>query len=356
MGDNSKVEWTATRNPDGTVTPGATWNPIAAYNKETGKRGWFCNKVSPECTNCYAERMNENTYFGNGLSYSARNLSQVEFKIVGLDQPLRWQRPRKIFVCSMTDLFHSAYPDQWIIDIYGIMVLAHWHTLLVLTKRIERAANFLQSDHGIIGQFEAIQRGGGIGPSEMFRALNKKRRDGIAMNWPPSNIRLGVSVGDQETADERREAFKATPAAVKFVSYEPALGPVDWSGWEFVDQIIAGGESGPDSRPSHPKMFRDTRDWCRANNVKFFFKQWGNWKPVSEMDEAEMDSMYYPRAKSDTPDSTRRSRYKSTVVLPDGSTGDTYPHGAMLTLDIGKKKAGRLLDGVEHNEMPECAR
>jgi len=148
------------------------------------------------------------------------------------------------------------------------------------------------------------------------------RGSGGSATWPLPNVWLGVSVEDQTRADERREDFRNTPAAVKFVSYEPALGYVNWAGWSFVDQIIGGGESGPNARPSHPQWFRDTRDWCSAEGVHYFHKQNGEYASVSEV---EGPGEHYR--------------------FPDGAT----------VRKVGKKRAGRLLDGVEHNGFPNTS-
>lgn len=149
--------------------------------------------------------------------------------------------------------------------------------------------------------------------------------------WPFTNVWLGVSVEDQTRADERREDFANTPAAVKFVSYEPALGPVDWSGWEFVDQIISGGESGPKARPSHPDWHRASRDFCAANGIAYFFKQWGEWVGGTYDGQTVGDYVTFPDW--------------GKVAAHDWSNG-------LFSARIGKARAGRLLDGREHSEFP----
>ncbi|KUR71216.1 hypothetical protein AQZ52_11135 [Novosphingobium fuchskuhlense] len=153
---------------------------------------------------------------------------------------------------------------------------------------------------------------------------------------PPPGIWVGVSVEDQQRADERVADFRNTPAAVHFVSYEPALGPVDWSGWGFVDQIIGGGESGPKARPAHPDWFRNTRDWCAAFGVEYFHKQNGEWQP------SELCSI---NCKAET------------IIFDASASVWRHSHdggwiGDQAMCRVGKKAAGRLLDGVEHNGMP----
>jgi len=157
---------------------------------------------------------------------------------------------------------------------------------------------------------------------------------------PLSNVHLGVSVENQDAADERREYLRQCPAAVKFVSYEPALGPVDWTGWEFVSQIISGGESGPGARPSHPNWHRATRDFCQENGIAYFFKAWGAWLGVDYIGEVN-DSLIWKRA-----DGSNRLISKE----PPMSFGDG--HGAVR---VGKKAAGHLLDGKEWQEFPAGA-
>lgn len=329
MGDKTGIEWTD-----------ATWNPV------TG-----CTKVSQGCKHCYAERVFPRVYSGaqidTGLERNndylgpvmrPRKFTDVQCHQDRLDQPLRWRRARRIFVNSMSDLFHEDVPDQFITDVFGIMALAHWHTFQVLTKRPNRMLEYLcKGDHGIIAQFSAIQRVGGISIKPVFAALDVKRRDEIDWAWPLRNVWLGVSVENQETADERIPLLLHTPAAVRFLSCEPLLGRVDLTkidlGWcstntlikaedmTAIDWVIAGGESGPHARPMHPAWVRSLRDQCHSAGVPFLFKQWGEW----------------------------------LGDLQDGNPND--PKGQELNasggpLRVGKKAAGRLLDGREHSEYP----
>src|ERR1051325_7770043 len=140
MGD-TKIEWT--RNADGTA--GKTWNPIRARRISNDERGWYCEHVSEGCRNCYAEKMNRNTYFGNGLEYKPATLPQVELfldeKI--LQQPLHWSKPQNVFPCSMTDLFGRWVKDEWLDQIFAVMALAKQHTFQVLTKRPERMREYV---------------------------------------------------------------------------------------------------------------------------------------------------------------------------------------------------------------------
>src|SRR6478752_6552858 len=143
VGERSKIEWTATIDADGRVTPGATWNPLRARNPETGKVGHHCVKISPSCTHCYAARQNKWT--GTGLDYSASSPAETFLDERALTLPLRWQRSRKIFVCSMTDLFGDWVSDEQLDRIFAVMALADRHTFQVLTKRPERMLSYIGS-------------------------------------------------------------------------------------------------------------------------------------------------------------------------------------------------------------------
>lgn len=335
MSDNSKIEWTD-----------ATWNPI------TG-----CSVVSPGCTNCYAMKLagtrmkHHPTRVGLTIDTKAGPVwnGQVRFNASMLLQPLRWKRPRNIFVCAHGDLFHEHIPTPWIDQVFSVMALAPQHTFQVLTKRPERMLNYL-----------TCQRSDGTGNAARYMAAaygayspDKAERDATfdrVLNgpWPLPNILLGVSVEDQNRADERRDHI--APLARKhgwrtFVSYEPALGPVDWIGWEFLSWMISGGESQRGSRPSHPDWHRASRDFCAAHNIPYLFKQWGDWVPVGQAlaaDDAIWNATKHPYVVFDD-DGTAK---KPPCNWPDGTQAGL--------VRIGKKKAGRLLDGIEHNGMPEA--
>lgn len=326
MGD-TKIEWTE-----------KTWNPV---------RG--CSVVSEGCRNCYA--MNFATRFaGEGEAYEGlayRNGSgahwtgKLRFVAEHLEDPLRWRNPARIFVNSMSDLFHEGVEAQWLNDIFGIMALAHWHTFQILTKRPDRALAYIsQGSHGVIEQFQQIQHGGGIGPRSMFRALDIKRRDGIGWQWPLPNLWLGTSVEDQKTADERIPLLLQTPAAVRWISAEPLLGPIDLSAYmgvtpnitgereqrySIIDWVVVGGESGPRARPMYPDWARSLRDQCVAVGVPFFFKQWGEYLA--------------------TPHGIGPAPNRNSVNLQTRG-------GLMVANRVGKKAAGRLLDGSEWSEFP----
>ena len=296
MADKTKIQWTA----DGD-SPGATWNPIIAVDKKTGKRGWFCTKPSSGCQRCYAEKINMR--LGNGLPYIVGNLSRVDIKLntdgkgqSALDWPLRAKRPRKIFVCSMTDLFGEFVPDEFIDKVFAVMALAHRHTFQVLTKRPKRMLAYCIA----VGKsFARLKAACPVGWSLEYAGLP-------LVLWPLPNVHLGVSVEDQETADERIRYLLQTRAAVRWVSYEPALGPVDFisdgRNWLIdvccrygkgkeengsdgcdgpgcmgtrISWCVVGGESGPGARPFNLQWARDIIAQCKAAGVPIFMKQLG---------------------------------------------------------------------------------
>ena len=240
-----------------------TWNPT------TG-----CTKVSAGCKNCYAEGISERFWakqYPRNDDGSLRMFTDVRCHPDRLDQPLRWRKPRRVFVNSMSDLFHEDVPDLFITRVFEIMAASKEHTFQVLTKRPGRMLSFLGSNHR-------------TEPYDRFGAA-----------FPLSSVWLGVSCEDQATADERIPLLLKTPAAVRFVSCEPLLGAVDlfsrafldqaWapddpSGppiWRGLDWVIVGGESGPKARPMDLDWARSIIAQCRAAGVPVFVKQLGGW-------------------------------------------------------------------------------
>ena len=243
MSDKSAIEWTD-----------ATWNPV------TG-----CTKVSPGCDHCYAETFAER--FRGVPGHHFERGFDVTLRPERLDQPLRWRRPRRIFVNSMSDLFHDDVPDSFIATVFDVMRSAPQHTFQVLTKRHGRMRSLLRKWTPITGT-----------PPWVFTGP-----------WPLPNVWLGVSVEDQHWADIRIPALLQTPAAIRWISAEPLLGPVTfrWASWEPVrdrdhldglrrlDWVVVGGESGRGARPMDPEWARSLRDQCQQAGVPFLFKQWG---------------------------------------------------------------------------------
>ncbi|MCR4375466.1 MAG: phage Gp37/Gp68 family protein [Acidobacteria bacterium] len=255
-----------------------TWNPVVG-----------CSKVSEGCRNCYAirqafrnEHMRQPAYVGLTRKLADNSLNWtgvVRCLPERLTIPLGWRKPRRIFVNSMSDLFHDSVPDAFIAQVFAVMALADRHTFQVLTKRPERMAHLLGQDAFVDLVLDA---------AEPFQALAGHDEDGafhwpswVIEHWPLGNVWLGTSVEDQQAADERIPHLLQTPAAVRFLSCEPLLGSVylspDWM--MGLDQLICGGESGPKARPMHPSWARSLRAQCAAARVPFFFKQWGGVHP-----------------------------------------------------------------------------
>jgi len=326
MAQASTIEWTD-----------AVWNPIHG-----------CSRVSEGCRNCYAEEISARFCGSPAFAGTAefrdgkpRWTNAITVNEAAITAPMKWRKPRRIFVNSMSDLFHDGVSDQVIDRIFAVMALCPHHIFQILTKRPQRMREHLYrafARHLIsIAGYE----------------LGLAARDDIVMKgvgWPLPNVWLGVSIEDQTSADARIPHLLSTPAAIRFASYEPALGPVDWhrisyreegqifeldalsdeawasqplaqcfsAGERFhrapaigaaLDLIIMGGESGRNARPMHPDWARQTRDQCAAAGTAFFFKQWGAYTPLRTATDGSM--------------------YRTT-----------------------KRLAGRLLDGVEHNALP----
>lgn len=284
MAERTKIEWTAGLDD----TPGATWNPI------TG-----CSVVSPGCTNCYAMRLAgtrmKHHWSRQGLTQESKAgpvwTGEVRFNADWLDQPLRWRRPRMIFVCAHGDLFHESVPDEWIDNVFTVMALAPQHTFQVLTKRAGRMRRYLSvSPEAMLSECPEAR----IGRAAM--ALARDRDENVDdpwwdafFEWPLPNVWLGVSAEDQARADERIPDLLATPAAVQWISAEPLLGPLDLMKFGLGDRgpdwIVAGGESGPGARPFDLAWARNIVAQCRAAAVPCFVKQFGS-RPIDSQDTA----------------------------------------------------------------------
>jgi protein gp37 len=343
MGADTKIEWTD-----------ASWTPIRARHKGTGRVGWHCEHVTPGCEHCYAEEMNKR--LGTHMLFKPGYRKNIE---IFLDEemlmaPLRWKKPRMIFVCSMTDLFADFVTDEWIDKVYAVMALCPQHTFQVLTKRSRRMREYMSS----------LSERRIDNASRPFFARFDNRR---VYDLPLPNVWLGVSTEDQQRADERIPDLLCTPAAIRFVSAEPLLGPIDFTSirqtaapgyfgdalqwyhrgkshddegliYPLLDWIIVGGESGPAARPMHPDWLRSIRDKCAAAGTAFFFKQWGEYWPAEIVRKGE-DGEWWRRF----PQGARRLFTECGTENPP----------AVYFSKLGKKLAGRLLDGIEHNAMPE---
>ncbi len=289
MGDKTGIAWTD-----------ATWNPVIG-----------CSRVSEGCRNCYAERQAVRiaSYRLNGVIKSTpagpRWTGKIRLSPKAWTAPLHWRTPRRIFVNSMSDLFHEGISDGHLDEIWGLMAKAYWHTFQVLTKRPAQMREYL-TRHAGGGRhiWTAAQR------VEYPRWAPHLRAGGSEPpgSWPLRNVWLGVSVEDQATADARIPLLLQTPAAVRWVSYEPALGPIDfrcrnylWCGHKdyygdivcpicndareqsaCLDWLVIGGESGPGARPFDLAAARSAIAQCRAAGVPCFVKQLGT-LPVSKV-------------------------------------------------------------------------
>jgi protein gp37 len=227
------IEWTE-----------ATWNPV------TG-----CDQVSPGCAHCYAKTFAERWRGIPGHHYEQG--FDLRLWPQRLRQPLEWRRPRMIFVNSMSDLFHEGIPLAYIQKVFGVMEEAEQHTFQILTKRHERLAELASE-----------------------------------LDWPP-NVWMGVSIENRRFV-ERADYLRQVPAAIRFISAEPLLGPLEGLDLAMIDWLIAGGESGHGHRPMKIEWVRELRDRCRAEGVAFFFKQWGGRSPKAggrTLDGAEWNQM-----------------------------------------------------------------
>lgn len=294
----TKIEWTE-----------KTWNPI------TG-----CQRVSAGCQHCYAERMTKRLAamgqekYQKLINEQGRFNGVLKFDKATLEIPRKVKKPTVWFVNSMSDVFHGQMHFLWHPRIWQVMADTPQHTYQILTKRAENMQEVVSE---LVKQF-------GVLP----------------------NVWLGVSVENQAAANERIPHLLQTPAAIRFLSCEPLLGPVELGRWlppapgvswahevmeawgedtNKIDWVITGGESGPGARQMHPDWARLLRDQCVAADVPFFFKQWGEWLPLASADEA--------------------SNYRG--AMREGKN--------VRWIKVGKKTAGCLLDGREWKEMPEVA-
>jgi protein gp37 len=226
VSDKSAIEWTE-----------ATWNPV------TG-----CDQVSPGCAHCYAKTFAERFKGVPGHPYEQGFGLRIWPE--RLDHPLKWKRPRTIFVNSMSDLFHEDIPDDFVAKIFDVMEKADHHVFQVLTKRQDRMVE--------------------LAPE---------------LPWP-SNVWMGVSIENRRFV-HRADALREVPAAVRFISAEPLLGPLEGLDLDGIDWLIAGGESGPGHRRVEEDWITDLRDRCGDEDVAFFFKQWGGHRPKTNGRELE---------------------------------------------------------------------
>lgn len=283
-----------------------TWTPVVG-----------CDAVSPACAKCYAalmaarlEAMGVEKYAG--LATRVGNVGKWTGKVTlwepELDKPLKVKKPASWFLTSMGDIFHKLVPFTFLDKTFSVMEKAQRHTFYVLSKREGRAAEYL------------------------------------ATRTPLPNVVIGCTAENQEQADLRRPAMEAISKLGwrTFVSYEPALGPVDWTGWEFLSWLISGGESGNGARPSHPDWHRDARDFCADHTIAYLFKQWGCWAPGENVPQEIVG--------------IRQHAHWWNEEWMLGETDMSDPEDGWWdepdVYRVGKKAAGRTLDGVTHDGFP----
>jgi len=273
MSDKSRIEWTD-----------ATWNPV------TG-----CSKVSPGCAHCYAETLSLRFGWSQRAWLPAYAPENVILHPERLDQPLRWRQPRRVFVNSMSDLFHELVPDAFVYAVFERMARANWHSYQILTKRPERMAS-------VVRAYYARHPG----------------QETLPHVW------LGTSIeNDRWTA--RADALRETPAAVRFISAEPLLGQLPSLDLRWIDWLIVGGESGAGAREMDPAWARDLRDRARIEGVAFFFKQWGGRTPKAggrELEGRTWDEMPLRRLAVPHHDSQLREFGRPLNAIPSDLTGE----------------------------------
>lgn len=312
MGDKTTISWVETRNADGSTSSGATWNPLLG-----------CSKISSGCTRCFAVNVSQSMLRkGNakvkedyaGLTMVHKNgqadwSGVVRFLPDRLLQPMKWARPRRIFVNSLSDCFHPDVKEDDLDAIFCVMAMCPQHTFMILTKRPERMQEYFTTHDGLAGREEMVMnhaqsiagvvwdsRGSDASKYARFGApapsadALKKRRPWPG--WPLQNVWLGTSIENQDAADERIPHLLRTPAAARFLSAEPLIAPLNLRS-HFAHSVhcrkgpalggpcecptiswcIVGGESGPGFRPMPLEWARDIQRQCKDAGVKYFFKQ-----------------------------------------------------------------------------------
>lgn len=341
MAENTKIEWCD-----------HTWNPWEG-----------CQKVGPGCDHCYAET--RNARFGGGQAPNwgpgapRRRTSDANWR-----KPLQWQaqaaefqakhgRRQRVFCASLADVFDNQVPTQWRIDMFNLIAATPDLDWLLLTKRIGNAKAMM----------DQVAR---------HQPIPMQRADTDSMSWQPmENVWIGATITSQAEADRDIPKLLAVPARVRFLSMEPLLGPVNltrvspgvfaatanaltgiwkWDGGPKkkeappLDWVIVGGESGPGARPMHPDWALSLRDQCASAGVPFLFKQWGEWQIASAANGHHDSDM---------------ERNAAHWVDMDGAMHKPSSLGLnnpFAMVKVGKKAAGRLLDGVEHNGFPEVSK
>lgn len=330
MADHTPIEWTD-----------ATWNPI------TG-----CAIESPGCKHCYAMTL-AGTRLRNhpsrvGLTTLAANGAYVwngktRLNREWLDQPVRWSRPRMIFVVAHGDLFYEKVPVEWIDEVFAIMALAGWHTYQVLTKRADRMADYMGELYaGRMYQIAEKWSHAGFKAQETIMASFTA---GLPQCW------LGVSAENQKFFDERVKHLREIHAAVRWISAEPLLGHIDArAALADIQWIVAGGESGSRARPSHPDWFRSLRDQCARAAVPFHFKQHGAWLEVDADKPTRIVESTDPAHAAEARRCDGFINLNGHFLRELNRARENVAYRGIAR--IGKKAAGRVLDGRTWDEFP----
>lgn len=356
----SNIEWT-----------GSVWNFIIG-----------CLKKSAGCENCYAIKeawvhsFHPNEKISGKFNGTVKKTAggklnwtgKINFHEPALLVPLQTKKPDLWFVNSLSDLFYEEVTIEIIAEGFAVMLLAHWHTFQVLTKRPERMLAVLNNEMFYAHLWGAVQRISG----------KECTYEEVFSKMPLKNVWLGTSVEDQNQADLRIPYLLQTPAAIRFLSCEPLLGPVEFSNVTHrcdvikqlgkkslngIDWVIAGGESGHKARPMHPDWVRSIRDQCEATSVPFFFKQWGEYLPYEETAQPPFWRDCAGRSEYDAhgmnftdPDTSEAGKWfgkrwmdsMDAIILCEENGNDQA-----MFLKVGKHAAGSLLDGKEHKTYPK---
>jgi protein gp37 len=337
MSDKSPIEWTE-----------ATWNPVTGCTPIPGVAG-----RPSGCDHCYARTLIDRRMSKNPNSVRfGHPFAEVMTHEDRLAQPFRWKRPRRIFVNSLSDLFHKDVPDELIAQVFATMAFAAQHTYQVLTKRPERMRRLLAafSDGRALGHALSLPvkvHGDRIIATADLTASHGGVRS-ASHPWPIPHVHVGVSISTNDDA-WRADMLRETPSGVRWVSAEPLLGPLDKVDLTGIDWVVVGGESGHGARPMHPQWARDLRDRCVDAGIPYFFKQWGSWKPISEIEDS--DALYDPLPENN-PLGRQRCKVETGILQLDGEMRMDFPKGAMQVFRVGKKAAGRELDGKTWDEHP----
>lgn len=366
----TSIEWTE-----------RTWNPIVG-----------CSLESPGCKRCYAMKMAGRLeamgvpYYQGTTQKTKRGFvwtGKIGLNEAAMLEPLKRRKPTTYFVNSMSDLFHPDVPEAVIDRVFAVMAMCPQHTFQVLTKRARRMQEYLamggtvrrimmevgklmretapdpdrfhkafHDHHRKFARMTAWTHVGGVA-SDQFLRNEPNRSHPSWVQWPLPNVWAGVSIEDNARMHERAYLLACTPAAVRFWSAEPLLGPIGnvpknwWPDW-----VIVGGESGAGARPTHPNWVRWLRDQCADNSVPFFFKQWGNWAPHEAVANEHGGVDMVPPVSFRGVDRWRRWDGSHNRGPRDDESINEFLTPDIISVPVGKKEAGRLLDGVQHDGVP----